>query len=401
MSDSKPKSRARQRYERRKKRDVMTTPTRQAASAAARPARPRDRERPRRPKTDMRIPAARWLFFVPFGMLIVVGVIVLLRILNPPPPEPIANAIWLNTDWTYEQHSDSDYIDLFVQLRDHRIGTVYAYVSSLNADGTWAGFADRSNQFNEAEPFVRAFVQRFNQVYPDAQLYAWIEVRATTPDGYRLDDLLLQRTIADFSARAIDRLGFDGVFLDVKPVFDNNDDFLTLMRTVRATIGLDLPMAVAVPPDFTPIGAGINVPDVIAPNTIWSVEYKQRVALQADQLVVTAYNSYLDNAPDYLNWVTYQVLAYHEALSNIDTGSNFLISIPNYPPIAPVDGISPHWENAETMAAALDGVNQALQQLENTMTDDDAPSPFQGVAIFSDDMLTDDEWALYRDKWLE
>ncbi|PJF33061.1 MAG: hypothetical protein CUN57_03140, partial [Phototrophicales bacterium] len=101
---------------------------------------------------------------------------------------------------------------------------------------------------------VMDFVDNFKQTYPEARLYGWIEIwtNLDNEDGYRLDDEELQENVADFSARMVNELGFDGVFLDVKPLFTGNEDFLKLLRNVRASVGLDTPIAIAVPADLTP-----------------------------------------------------------------------------------------------------------------------------------------------------
>src|SRR5690606_5990332 len=121
-------------------------------------------------------------------------------------------------------------------------------------------------------------VAQIRSVYPTVELYAWIEVNVQSPE-YRLNQPQIQNTIANFSQRMITQLDFDGVLLDVKPIFEENEDYIQLLRTVKRQIGIDTDLLVAVPPDLTPSGTQLNLPDVIAPATEWSAEYKQRVAL--------------------------------------------------------------------------------------------------------------------------
>lgn len=340
----------------------------------------------------IRIPGGRWLLLVPLGLGLVVVVIAVLGLLNPPETVAGQNALWLDNRWTQAERPDADFTELTTTLRAHQVGTVFAYVSSLREDNAWAGLGDGRSSFNDAEPVLTTFVQQFDAAYPDANLYAWVEVSAITPDGNRVGRQQVQDIVASFSNRMVEQVGFDGVFLDVKPIFDATDDYLDLLRAVRTAIGLETPLVVSVPPDLTPTDAGLNLPPQIQPGTVWATEYKQRVALIADQLVVTAYNSYQTNPIDYIEWVTYQVAAYTQALTEMQTGATVFISVPNYADILPA-----HDADVEKLEAGLDGVRLGLEAL---IPEPNALPVVTGVAIFADADLTDSEWALVRNKWL-
>lgn len=384
MSETSRRSKARERIERRKRR--TSTTMHRAVNA--------DRQRQIRPAGSfemptIKFPGGRWLLLLPGGIILLVAVVGILGVLNPPDVTLNTNAIWLMNDWTYAQRGDDELAQLAAALQENRIGTVYAYVSSLREDATWAG-ADSISRFNTAEDAVIDFAQRFKQAYPEVTLYGWIEVQASTSEGYRLDSPQVQRVVADFSQRTVEVMPFDGVLLDVKPIFDGNTDFPALLQAVRRNIGLDTPLAVAVPADLTPTNAGITLPPQIAPDTVWSEAYKQRIALQADSIVITAYNSYLSAPADYMTWVGYQVNAYLSAMSAINATSRLVISVPQYADRPPA-----HSAITENMANALDGVSQAFSALS-----DEQRALFQGVAIFTDRALTDEDWRIFREKWV-
>lgn len=384
MAESERHNRARDRRTKRQQRDTLMRRTGQMRQIA--PA-----DEPRRslklPRVNLRRAQTGLLAI---GAIVIMGaVIALLGFLNPPTPTEIPNAIWLDARWTYGTHTAEEYASLTRTMRANGIGSIFAYVSSMLEDETWAGAAGSS--FNQTEEQVISFVTGLREAYPDATLYAWIEVQASTGEGYRLDSPQVQRVVADLSQRAVQTMGFDGVFLDIKPVFDANPDFPVTLQAVRRNIGLETLLAVAIPADLTPTDAGINLPPLIAPNTVWSPAYKQRIALQADKLVVTAYNSYLTDPVDYINWVSYQVKTYVKAMSDLDTTSRLLIALPSYDERAPA-----HLTSVETIPAALDGINRALLELT------EAERLFlQGVAIFADRDLTDDEWRVYRERWMQ
>ncbi|MGJ3239492.1 MAG: hypothetical protein ACFE0Q_12350 [Anaerolineae bacterium] len=337
----------------------------------------------------IRIPGGQWLVVIPAAGLIFLAVVLALRLINPPETGTPPNAIWLNKGWTYESHSTDALIALTEDLREHDIGSIYLYTSSLRSDGTWSGLLEGNNRFSEVETQLGELVTELRTVYPDVRLFAWIEVNTQSPD-YRLDRPQVQNTVANFSERMVNQLGFDGVLLDVKPIFEETDDYIQLLRTVKRQIGIETDLIVAVPPDLTPTGTDLNLPNIIAPGTAWSSEYKQRVALLANQIVITAYNSYQSNPVDYIEWVQYQVDSYIEVLSALDSNTLVLVSVPNYDA-----STQAHDPAIESLEAGLDGVARASNLLDET-----SRLYLGGVALFTDRILGDADWTIYRQRWL-
>ncbi|MAU13064.1 MAG: hypothetical protein CL607_24820 [Anaerolineaceae bacterium] len=334
------------------------------------------------------IPRNRLVLLI--AALVVIGAVVAALALIKPQEEVAAgNGYWLNREWSYVAQEDARVQALVNELKTHHIDQLYVYLSSLKGDGTWAGDPTLRDRYSEVEPNVSAFIEQLTTYYPEAQIYAWIEVIGETPTGYRLDDRQLHVTVAEFAGRAIRTPDIEGVMLDIKPIFTDNDDLPVLLRAVRAEIGLDSTLAVVASPDLTPTEADINVAAFIAPDTMWSNEYKQRIALQADQLIVTAYNSYLTEPVDYINWVTHQVRSYTEMTSNIEGGAHVIISIPNYGDMEPA-----HIADIESIAAALDGISRAIPDMTEREIE-----LLQGVAIYSDAALSSSDWQAYDQRW--
>lgn len=375
---------ARERQQRRRQQ-------RESMVRRAGPHEPQIRSASEKPRREIKIPGGRFWFLVPLGVVVLFGVIAVLGSIKPPEQVVPANGIWLDASWTHVERPDAELIAYSDALRRSEIGHIFAFVSSLKADATWAGLPDERNRFSDVEPLVRAFPARLRQVYPGARIYGWIEVRASTPVGYRLDSPQVQRVVAEFAARVVRLYGYDGVFLDVKPVFDGNEDYLALLRAVRANLGLEVPIAVSAAPDYTPEGTALNLPAQIAPGTYWAREYKQRVALQADKVVVMAYNSYIADPIDYLEWVAFQVESFSEAMLGMDSGSRLMISLPNYANNPPA-----HFSAAESLAGGLDGVARGRNRLSAAQA-----AMLGGIAIYSDRDLTSSDFDLVRSKWLE
>ena len=302
---------------------------------------------------------------------------------------PLSNAIWLDRSWVYGDLDDGRLNELAGRMAENRIGTVYAYVSSLGVNNRWSGDPRGDISFMDSREHVRNFASALKGKNDRIELLAWIEIwtHLDSRDGYRLDEADLHQNIADFCRLLIEQLGFDGILLDVKPMFSGNNDFIRLIRRVRSSVGLETPIAVAVTADLTPPDQRLQDVPLIAPGTMWSADFKKRVMVSADEVVLLLYQSYRQDRQDYVNWVAYHVETY---VNLLETATDVIVSIPKYGGTS-----SAHNPQIETMTAALDGVKQGLGRL-----DEDARPLLTGVAIYSDATLSDSDWTVFREQWL-
>lgn len=383
------KGRARERVRRRQEREAMLkTGERPAAQLA--------------PSGQFKLPALsgidpRLLGLVIGGVILVLGILFALSRLTGTTIEPVTppNALWLGTEWTYNLDEDAEVSDLVVRLREHEIGTVYAWMSWLQADLTWAGKRDENGVFGsfaDVEADVQAFVDEFNLLYPEANLYAWISMPVGA-NGRDMDDAMVQQRVVELSQRALTEFGFDGIFLNIEPVWNNDASFLRFLAAVREALGQEVFISAAIPPDWSPLGATIPVPPLIAPGTAWDERYKQSVALLVNELALMAYNSGLSDPQDYAEWMAYQVSTYASALAGLDTGSalrtHIMVGIPTYAAEPP--GHDPLVEN---VPSAIQGVRLGLQQAgENARY-------VRGVAIYADWETDETEWAQFMQAWV-
>ena len=272
---------------------------------------------------------------------------------------PLSNAIWLDRTWVYSDIDEARLGAYLSRMKDHRIGKAYAYVSSLGIGDRWLGGAQGATSFMNTRGTVEAFVKTFKDESEQIELLAWLEIwtHLDNVDSYRLDDSDLHQNIADFSRFLVEQLGFDGVLLDVKPLFVGNDDYIRLIRRVRAAVGADKTIAVAVTADLTPHDLRPHDIPFIAPGTMWPPDIKQRVLEAADEVVLLMYQSYRQKTLDYVNWVAYHVETY---VNLLETSTEILVSIPNY------GGASnAHNPTIETMANAMDGVREGMRRLDD------------------------------------
>ena len=365
---------ARERYERRRQ---QAAPTKTKSSSARRQiAVPQNINLPKIPGGSLTL-----IGLVAAVAFVVLVVYVLGRVRNST-LETQPNAVWLGTEWTYDTHTDEQIAELVQKMRDRHVGTIYAYVSYLQFNGTWRN----EDKFDN----IKTFVQQFEKAYPEGQLYALVGVPVSDAvHSPRLNDVNLQQQVADLSKRLTTEFGFYGIFLDAEPVWDGDQDFLALLRAVRAAIGIKVPISAAIPPDWSPSNPTIPVPPLIEPDTEWKKEYKQSVALLVDQMAVMVFNSGLSSAADYSQWVAYQVSTFADAIGALNTDTELLIAIPTFD--AELPGHDPAIENVDSAVA---GIQAGLQQAGANA------SYVKGLAIYADWTTDDTEWAAFQKDWI-
>ena len=322
-------------------------------------------------------------------VVIVAGAVASQLLLPMSEPLPRNNAIWLDRAWTYGGLEAGALSSAIADLPGQGIGKAYAYVSTLGVDGRWAAGMD-GGSFMDFRAEVANFVTTVNAADEELALYAWMEIwtRDLDAEGYRLDDENIHQNIADFSRMLIDEMGFSGLLLEVKPMFSDNGDLISLIRRVRSAIGLETPIAIAVSADLTPHNLRAQNVAAIAPGTMWSEDFKRRVMVSADEITLLLYQSYRQDAGEYRDWVAYHIETY---VSLLETATEVYASIPHYAAAS-----AAHNPAVETMSAALAGVKLGLQQL-----DEDSRSLLTGVAIYADRQLSEADWSAFRAQWLQ
>ncbi len=305
--------------------------------------------------------------------------VIALTVLLRPSTSAGQNAVWLGIDWGRDVQTDEAVQRLADLLRAERIGRVYVWMSWLQEDTTWSETTFTS---------IGTFLQQFRRFYPEARLDAWIGLPAEVPE-YRLDDEDVRAEVAAFAERALTEFGFDGIHLNVEPVWDGDESFLQLLRDVRGAIGTDVVLSASVPPDWNTGAPGIPVGPYTTVEAHWSQEYKQRVAFLLDEMVVMAYNSGLSSPGDYQTWMAFQVTQFVSALSVLDIPTVLIIGIPTYD--AELPGHDPA---VESIPAAIGGVRRGLEQ------SGEAGSRVKGLGIYAEWSTDAAEWNAYRLLWL-
>ena len=150
MSDKPPKiKRGTARYRQQRRKDRQQTLTQK---------RERRRSNQLIPEGGFKLPAipfvnkqTLYIGYSVIAVLLIIGMVLVLRYINPPEATTPPNGIWLGTGWTYDRPQEAAVADLVRTLRGSQIGITYAWVSYLRSDATWSGKrADVDPQTNES-----------------------------------------------------------------------------------------------------------------------------------------------------------------------------------------------------------------------------------------------------------
>lgn len=248
------------------------------------------------------------------------------------------NRTWLTAVWTQQDRPIEDVTELIRLLEGHRVTVAYIQTNR------WHGL---TGEYIEL-PYTQNFLQRFRNKSSTVKLYVWLIM-----DYDQLLDANATGQVLAFAERAIIELGFDGIHLQVRSVPDNSEDFIALLRDLRTAIGPRIPLSITVPPDRIP--ADPDVPMGISPanELTWSQEYKRRVLLNVNEVVLMAHASGLTTELDYERWLGYQIQTYADLLNELQIDIKYIAALPTY---AAEFAHDPAVENVPT---ALKGVDEA------------------------------------------
>lgn len=406
--DSERSRRGGARYRQQRRKDRRLKQTRTQARLKNEQVAPT--KRPKLPQVPVPNGVLRVVLYGVIGIGLVLGMVFLLRLANPPEPVVMPNSLWAGTEWSYNKPDDAEVAVFAERLRRHKIGTVYVWVSYMREDFIWSGKrADRNpltgevtntinpdtnapyrNELAEMEPNIIRFVEQYRVAYPEGELYGWISFPA---DIVPLDNPTLHTRVAELAALLVTTYGFDGVHLDVEPVLSGDEGYIDMLREVRRTLGTveeslgleaPIPLSVAVPPDWRPSDPTIPFGTGFTGVFEWEHDYKQQVALLTDEMVVMAYHSGLTRTDNYSMWVAYQTRAYAEAVAELDIPTRIMIGLPTYSAEPPA-----HDPLIENIPTAVAGVESGLLQLG------EAANVVGGLTIYAEWTTDDEEWAAF------
>lgn len=283
------------------------------------------------------------------------------------------NAVWLEHRWLEKEHPPEEIETLLRSLDGHGITYVYPHLIPFNGAGRLPIHSREQ---------MRRFLEVARRVAPRMKVLPWVGglrvgYRRQRPGTVDLADIgQRQRIVAE--CRGLMDEGFDGVHVNIEPIPDGDAEFLALLRVLRTAIGGGiLSLSATRPGPFA-------MP--IAPNFLWSPDYYGRVAAEADQLVVMAYDTALPTPSLYRRYMAYAASSMTANLARSGR-ARVLIGIPTY------DGSGlMHRADVESPENALAGLVAGLRGVGGGGT-------FEGVALYAEWTTDDAEWATYERLW--
>jgi hypothetical protein len=281
------------------------------------------------------------------------------------------NATWLEHKWLEKTQTADDMAALFRGLHERGVQYLFPHIIPFDANGRLPPH-DRQQ--------LRAFLQTAREVAPQMRIVPWVGglrvgYKRQRPGTIDLGNML-QRQMLVTECRGLIDEGFDGVHLNIEPIDNGNDDYIALLRALKAAIGEQAILSVSAtrPGPFA-------LP--FAPNFLWTTGYYARVAAAADQLVVMAYDTALPTAMLYRRYLAYAARSTTTALPRDRTGARVLMGVPTYE----ARGIM-HRKDVETLV----GIVAGLRGIGGGGT-------FEGVALYAEWTTTDAEWSAYDRLW--
>ncbi|MGW3241301.1 hypothetical protein [Streptomyces sp. NPDC001070] len=287
------------------------------------------------------------------------------------------NAVWLGHAWVDGRRDDADLAALARELRGSGTRDLYVHTGPLEFDG---------GLDTALYPGAAEMIRRIHAALPGVRVQAWLGqvLSHNGSRGLHLDDPATLARIRD-SAGQVLAAGFDGVHLDLEPMYSGDRGFLTLLDSVhRLTSAHGVPLSVAthqidpLPSLHSVSGALFNHPKW------WSQRYFAEVARRVDQVAMMTYDTSMPLESLYGGYVAQQTAL---ALEVTPPGTDLLIGLPGYH----TDNLGRHaW--AETVAAAARGARLGLAR--------HAPARERfGLALYVDFHATPGDWAAYRSAW--
>ncbi|MGW7366605.1 hypothetical protein ACWGI8_24990 [Streptomyces sp. NPDC054841] len=287
------------------------------------------------------------------------------------------DAVWLGHAWVDGRKKDADLDAFAARIRGTGIRDLYVHAGPLEHDGTLPA---------ARYPRARWLIDGVHRKLPGVRVQAWLGDKLATesPDGLRLPDAATRDAVVRSTAQILDA-GFDGVHFDLEPLHSGDRDYLSLLDDLRVlTKKRRAPLSVAAH-QIDPLPAAHSAAGrVTGSPKWWSQEFFGEVARRVDQIAVMSYDTWMPLESLYGGYVAQQTAL---ALEVTPQGTDLLMGLPFFHE----DDLG-HWENAETVAAAIRGTRLGLGRT-------DRERERFGVALYVDFAAEEGDWAAYREGW--
>jgi hypothetical protein len=282
------------------------------------------------------------------------------------------NGLWVGHQWYTGHHvrgggaiSTDERAALIESLRAHRIHWVFLHAGPLLEDGS---ISDRPGEF-------------FSQLRADTPEVEWVPWLGGDTRRLHLPEAAWRARVVRTAVELRDA-GFRGVHLDLEPVLDGEPGYLELLAELRAALGRDFVISHA-----TRRAGPFGVAAGPMARWFWSKSFYQSAMASADQTVLMAYDTSINQRKSYIGFVRHETgLLLDWACAQ--PGQRVLIGIPSYEDVPRLSN-----PKVENIADAALGVRAALEASPSRA------SCFDGVAVYAEWVTDADEWADYDRYW--
>ncbi len=283
------------------------------------------------------------------------------------------NAVWIGHEWVGQNKTDAQIQELVGNLKKYQIDTVFVHVGPLNQDGT----IDPGTY-----KYSLNFIEKAKKFESDIDYQAWLgQVR----NKIDLSSKDVRHNVANQALIMGQMVGFDGIHFDIEPVWDDDKDFILLLKETRDVLPKDKIISVALA-EFIPNSFVWMIEKVYKfKNYNSQINYKN-VAEYANQIVAMAYDTGLKSERLY-KWLVKEQTIW---LTDLLDGKEVFIGIPAYDDQNV--GFDPQVENIEN------GLRGIIAGLNNIRSNDEN---FAGVAIYPYWEMDESEWGSYENLWLK
>ncbi|MBI4975672.1 hypothetical protein HZC20_03260 [Candidatus Peregrinibacteria bacterium] len=283
------------------------------------------------------------------------------------------NAVWAGHELVKDYKSKKDVQDFVNNLSKHQIDTVFVHAGPIEKNGSI-----NPRTYSYAISFLE-YARQFNK---DIKYQAWLgQVRGKID----LSDEKVRHNIARECMILGQFAGFDGIHFDIEPVYNDDENFIKVLKECRGLLPKDKKISVSlaayIPDSFVKFVENIAKFDNVNSDKIYTDASKY-----ADQIVVMTYDKGMDSAWMYARFVKEQTIM----LSDLLEGKELFMGIPAYEDVK--EGFDPKFENIENgLKGVIEGLNDIRSSEEN----------FAGVAIYPYWEMTDEKWRIYDKLWLK
>jgi len=283
------------------------------------------------------------------------------------------NAIWISHKWVGEEKTDQEIQKMIFDLKKNQIDTVYVHAGPLKTDGTID---------SDTYAYALAFLEKAKKFDDDIKYYAWLGQLRMKID---LSDEKIRHNIANQTLIMTEMIGFDGIHFDIEPIWDEDINFIQLLKEVDEILAKDVPISVA-------------MAELIPGSFIWTMEnifkfynYNTEknflnVAKYAEQIVVMVYDTSINQEWIYKWLVKEQTIRTTALLDNTEV----YIAIPLYG--EKTEHFNPEVENVKN---GLKGITDGLNDIRSNVGN------FRGVALYPYWKIEKDEWDIYYNLWIK